>query len=453
MAGLTDIFQNMNPEQSQGLMAAAAQMLQMSGPSRTPTSFGQILGSSVMAGQQATQQARQQSQIEQMRGLQIKNAESDLKAQELARQRAQELQTLIKSYRLNRGAPQQPPQTQQDLSASGMFEGVMNGAAPSMSAPGEQPAMPAQGGAPAGGRNALVQERLQFAQYLRDNGYQSEAQAAEDAALKLQPKVKGWEKVQQGGKVMFAPFFEDGTSGAPVPLEVAEKLDSVNRGGTTELVNPFTGATVRSMENTVDPNTRANNAVAIRGQNLADARSREANDVNRMGQRTQLVNDPTQGPMLVDKGTGQARPVMMNGQAVPGENVAKKAASSKALLPLLDQAEKLIDGATGSYLGAGVDQLARFGGVSTDGAKNIAQLSVIEGNIMMAQPRMEGPQSNMDVALYRQMAALIGDPTVPAATKRAALSVVRNLHSKYPGAPASGAGASGAGGAKFLGFE
>ena len=55
---------------------------------------------------------------------------------------------------------------------------------------------------------------------------------------------------------------------------------------------------------------------------------------------------------------------------------------------------------------------------------------------MMAQPRMEGPQSDKDVALYRQMAGQIGDSSVPAAQKKAALQVIRQLHARYSAAPA-----------------
>jgi hypothetical protein len=465
MAGLMDMFQNMSPEQSQGLMAAAAQMLQQSGPSRTPTNLGQILGGGMMAYQHTEQQAREQNQIGQMRGLQIKGAESDLAAQELARQRAQELQNLTKSYQITRGAQQQPQQAAQapqDRSGAAMFQGLLNGQAPDMSAPGEQMQQPmgaAQSGAPALSRNAVVQEKLALAQYLRANNRADAAAVEEEAAFKLQPKVSRWEEVQQGGRVMFAPFFEDGTNGAPVPLDVAKKLDAINRGGTTDLVNPITGATVRSLDNSASPDALVSaqtqmrgQDITARGQNMSDARAREANNVNRMGQRTQLINDPTLGPMLVDKGTGQARPVMMNGEAVQGETAAKKTAAAKNLLPLINKAEGLIETATGSYGGAGIDQTARVFGAATAGAQSIAQLRVLEGNIMMAQPRMEGPQSNMDVALYRQMAAQIGDPTVPNVTKKAALGALKSLYQKYETNTAAPAG-NNAGGAKFLGFE
>jgi hypothetical protein len=276
MAGFFDMFGS-DPK-SQGMLAAAAQIMQSSGPSFKPTGLGQILGGGLEAYQQTEQRAREQGQIGQMRGLQIKNAESDLAAQELARQRAQELQNLTKSYQITRGAQQQPQQAAQapqDRSGAAMFQGLLNGQAPVVSAPGEQMQQPmgAAPTAPSGtNRNALVQERLQYAQYLRDNGYQNEASAAEESALKLQPKVSRWEEVQQGGRVMFAPFFEDGTNGAPVPLDVAKKLDAINRGGSTDLVHPVTGATVRSMKNSISPEAAASNALGYANLNLSKER-------------------------------------------------------------------------------------------------------------------------------------------------------------------------------------
>lgn len=448
MASIFDMFGG--SPQSQGLLAATAQILQSSGPSFRPTGLGQILGGGLQAYQQTEQQAREQGQLQQMRGLQIQGAESDLKAQELERQRAQEYQALVKSYQLTRGAGQVVPAEPQDRSGAAMFSGLISGSAPPASAPGERQAMAAPAGVPGDPRSALMQEGLQFAKFLSDNGYRSEAQAAAAEAMKLQPKVKEWQKVTAGGKTMYAPYFEDGTYGQPVPLQVAQALERVNTGGTTELIDPVTGETVRSLTNTVDPNTRANNSVTMRGQDMGDRRARELNEITRQGQQSQLINEPTQGPMLVDKGTGQARPVMLNGQPVQSETTAKRAAAAKNLMPLIGQAEKLIDGATGSYYGAGLDQLARVAGVATGGAQNIAQLRVLEGNLMMAQPRMEGPQSNMDVALYRQMAAQIGDPTVPNETKKAALGTLRTLYEKYD--TGNGSGSAG-GGVKFLGFE
>src|ERR1043165_3846630 len=98
MAGLLSMLGNLDEDQQQGLLAAAAQMLQASGPSRTPTSFGQIIGGGLGAFQAGTQAARarkqeeeQAAQIAQLRGLQIQDAQSDLKKQDIARNEAERL--------------------------------------------------------------------------------------------------------------------------------------------------------------------------------------------------------------------------------------------------------------------------------------------------------------------------------------------------------------------------
>lgn len=137
-------------------------------------------------------------------------------------------------------------------------------------------------------------------------------------------------------------------------------------------------------------------------------------------------------------GPGPVTPVPV---AAPG----KRETQANQAIKIIDEANKLIDGATGSYLGAGLDQAARVVGYGTEGATATAKLKALEGALMMAQPRMEGPQSDKDTALYRQMAAQIGDPTVPRSIKKEALSTVRALHEKYaspesaaaPAAPAA----------------
>jgi hypothetical protein len=445
MPGLLDIFNNMTPEQNQGLLAAAASILQQSEPSRRPFTLGQAVGTGIgafqgsMDHQRARKLAEQEAQqMAELRGFAIKDKQSDYAAQELARQRARELDVLRNSYK-PRGQQSAPPV---DRSASAVMQGLMSGGMGEMPAPGAP--MPASmSAAPGSNRSTLVQDRLDYAQYLWQNGFGAEAQAEEDSALKLQPKVKEWQKVTVDGKVMYAPYFEDGSNGQPVPLEVAEKLEAINRGGTTDLVNQFTGATVRSLQNSASPESLLAAETARRGQNMTDARARDLNALTREGQQTQVINDPLRGLLLVDKGTGAARQATMNGKALPSEQEAKRAAAAKNLLPLIHQADKLIDGATGSYAGAASDQVARFFGNATGGAQNIAQLRVLEGNLMMAQPRMEGPQSNTDVLLYRQMAAQIGDPTVPNEAKKAALSTLRALYTKYEPQASAGNGTPG----------
>jgi hypothetical protein len=111
--------------------------------------------------------------------------------------------------------------------------------------------------------------------------------------------------------------------------------------------------------------------------------------------------------------------------------IEKKAAAAQNVNDILDIADPLIDLSTGSKIGAGADKVAAMFGKSLDGAQAAAQLQILQAALMFAQPRMEGPQGVLDVQLYEKAAGQIGDPTVPAATKKAAVKTIRALQSKY----------------------
>jgi outer membrane lipoprotein SlyB len=127
------------------------------------------------------------------------------------------------------------------------------------------------------GKPSIYQERLGEAQALRNAGFHAQADAAEKAALAFAPKVKNWQEVKVGDSVRYAPFYEDGTSGQPVTLEVARKLEKANTGQATQFVDPYTGRVVSSLQNTATPGELLSASTTIRGQNLVDARTREAN--------------------------------------------------------------------------------------------------------------------------------------------------------------------------------
>lgn len=228
------------------------------------------------------------------------------------------------------------------------------------------------------------------------------------------------------------------------------QLSTQNLGGNMASVSrdPLTGAVTtnsttpitQSADNRATNDTsRANNSATvgatIRGQNLTDARARETNSLQREAQRSQIVETPN-GPIVVDKGSAQSRPVTdRNGQPVPGDTAQKRTSGARRVLELLDQAERLIGGATNSYAGAAADQAARLVGGAPAGAIAIGQLKAIEGALLSEMPRMEGPQSNYDAQNYRQAAANLGDPTVPREMKSAALETIREIQSRYAGAP------------------
>jgi hypothetical protein len=111
--------------------------------------------------------------------------------------------------------------------------------------------------------------------------------------------------------------------------------------------------------------------------------------------------------------------------------LAKKGINAMNVLETIDLADPLIDVATGSATGAAADKVAAFFGSSTSGDQAIAQLKIIQANLMTNMPRMEGPQSDRDVQLYREAAGEIGDPNVPRGRKKAAVSMIRAINQKY----------------------
>jgi len=83
--GFFDGIANMTPDQSQGLLAAAAAILQGAGNPRMPFGVGQALGAGLQAFQQGQQGAQDRSYQQQLRGLQMEDMQ--LSAEEKRRKR------------------------------------------------------------------------------------------------------------------------------------------------------------------------------------------------------------------------------------------------------------------------------------------------------------------------------------------------------------------------------
>jgi len=119
------------------------------------------------------------------------------------------------------------------------------------------------------------------------------------------------------------------------------------------------------------------------------------------------------------------------GQGERENSLADRSQKAVTALDLLVDAEALLPNATGSGLGAARDATAAFFGKSTDGAKAAADLHRIAGQLVLMQPRMEGPQSDADRKLYAQMAGDLGNESIPVATRMAALKGMQKLQQKY----------------------
>jgi hypothetical protein len=106
---------------------------------------------------------------------------------------------------------------------------------------------------------------------------------------------------------------------------------------------------------------------------------------------------------------------------------------------------------TGSGVGKVVDRLGAVVGYAPSGAAEAADLKVVAGRLTQKVPRFEGPQSDRDTQLYKEMAAQAGDEGLPRSTRLSAVRKMRELYSKYEKTgqvkdPSTGK-------VKFLGFE
>lgn len=156
-------------------------------------------------------------------------------------------------------------------------------------------------------------------------------------------------------------------------------------------------------------------------------------------------------------GAGQEKPQYKDGQWVmppsgmlPGQSIPAMPPTgvrdANEALAIINQARKIIPKATGSYAGVAVDHIGRAFGGSTDGDIATGQLQALEGALVAKMPKMSGPQSDKDVALYKQMAGVIGDPTIPRKRKLAALQTVEEIQRRYAGPQQSAPQAGGASG-------
>ncbi|PPC08136.1 hypothetical protein SOI76_05290 [Acinetobacter pittii] len=98
---------------------------------------------------------------------------------------------------------------------------------------------------------------------------------------------------------------------------------------------------------------------------------------------------------------------------------------------VLDEIQGILPDATASYAGRGIDLLARGVGIATSGDIATGKLGTLGGQLVALMPKMSGPQSDKDVAMYKQMAGQLDDPTVPLQVRQAALQTIRSLNNKY----------------------
>ena len=431
MAGLLDFE---DPQQA-GLLALAQGLFAAGAPQNRRVGLGEALAGGMGNMQQAQMQAEMLRRKKQEQDMQNRIAQMKMDEMQKAIAEQQTMKQAMIDYAKQRNQLAQPKEEQFRMDAP--LSDYQKSAAPNdmPSFYGKQPA-PQQAQTmqqPSNPVHARISELNNVADFMESRGISGDQYRAKAIELqKLLPKYANEYRVGRDakGNLVNIRLGDDGSEQYS-PTQVAEELHYGDNGQQLIASGKYSGRTQLISPKYQTPESIASNATSMRIANMTDARARDLNEITRLGQQTQVINDPNQGILLVDKGTGFTRKTFdQQGSAIPSEAQSKKTSAANNILPIISQAEKLIDKSTGSYAGAAIDQAGRLIGSSTKGADAIAELKVLEGAIMMNQPRFEGPQSDKDVAMYRQLAGQIGDPTVPADMRKAALNQLKQMHLK-----------------------
>lgn len=383
----------------------------------TPGKFGQALGTAGMGAMGDLQQAKQAQAMEQQRAL-------------------QQQMLMMQVEGVKRQQAEQDRQRQRQEAVEGAYREALDGAG----------GMPTQAMAQGGGPTVGNAQNLQTLQAERQRRLISALSSADpEAAYKMQipkeVKIKDYKQIRMpDGSVRYVGLGEDGRV-VDTGQQPFMPLERQNMGGFLGGIDPITGKMTNLGAMTQSPDNAASVGATLRGQNMTDARAREKNKIDAAGAGKYEYKQDAQGNWMAlpKEVTPNGQPI----QPIPVSAPNKNTEGAKRAIAIIDSAGPIIDKATSSYVGAGVDLGARVFGKATPGAVAGSQLKALEGALMMAQPRMEGPQSDKDVMLYRQMAGQIGDATVPAAQKHAALTVIREIHGRYTGGEPQTGGASG----------
>lgn len=340
--GLFDNLGNLSPEQTQGLLAAAAQLFQSGGQSRLPTSFGQAVGGGISAyqgGVDAAKQSRLQqeaaAQAAQLKALQIQGMTGELSDKETARQQQLAAQKWMLDYNAQQASP---TAVAQRILGSNLAPTQDNAAALAAGTPASSQ-MPAQ--------QSIYDRQLAQAQAMRNSGnplLAAQADALEKSALAARPKYSTDFRTAMGpdGKLHNYVLNDNGEF-KDTGLAVAPKLRELNLGGTTQLVDDNTVTPGQIFSRTMTPDSIASNAIA----------------------RERLTFDKSQaedgtGPLTTDAILNAAKRYNFDG-TLPPMGMGKSAAAGRSMI--LNKAAELA-GETDSTGGRG-DQLSNKGDIAS----------------------------------------------------------------------------------------
>lgn len=241
--------------------------------------------------------------------------------------------------------------------------------------------------------------------------------------------LRGW-LTQKGLEVM------DASKRMDLLTPKFEKIDNggaIQMGTVDQLTGKFTPG--QAMRKVATPGEELASRTQLTTTGMNNATSRRGQDMTFQTANVVPEQTPT-GIVMVNKQNRTSAPVIAGdgSQVQQVKSPLWEATQRNAKMgELIKQARELLPNATGSGVGALVDSgLAQFG-KATSGGEAAAQLEAIGGWLTSNVPRMEGPQSDKDTALYGRMAAQVADRTVPTSVRLKALETLETLQDKYKG--------------------
>jgi hypothetical protein len=111
--------------------------------------------------------------------------------------------------------------------------------------------------------------------------------------------------------------------------------------------------------------------------------------------------------------------------------VDKKEAQGQTMIELARKAQSILPGATSGAISNLATMATDAAGIPTNKSAADGQLRIISAQLVSNVPRMEGPQSDADVKLYKQAAADVGNTNIPYQTRIKSLNTIIDLNSKY----------------------
>ena len=111
--------------------------------------------------------------------------------------------------------------------------------------------------------------------------------------------------------------------------------------------------------------------------------------------------------------------------------VDKKVAQGQSMIELAQRAQAILPTATSGAISNLATMATDAAGIPTNKSAADGQLKVISAQLVSNVPRMEGPQSDADVKLYRQAAADVANGNIPYQTRIKSLNTIIELNQKY----------------------